>query len=410
MAREGLYTAIDLGTSKVCTIVASVRPDGSLLVHGMGIEPSNGMHKGRVVDVEKAKASVKQSIEKAQQDLARPVNWAYVGVSGDHITCQNTTYVLKRPRNGSGVSAREMEELSLRSMPEVPLGKDLLHHVPMNYVVDGLSGVRSPRDLDAETVEIRAHSIMGDAGPLGNVRSSVEGCKVAVRNLVLQPLAAAEAVLTEDEKEIGTVLIDIGGGTSDVAVYRGGNPWYTTVLPIGGFQLTRDLSVALGGAPFSVAEDLKLEYGRAMPGGIDDEEIPLPAFPGRQQPVISRHMLCQALYERIAETLELAMLKLRQAGLREMPPGGLVLTGGSAQLPALEDAAKNLVNAPVRIASPRVSGLPSDLRKPAYSASVGVLLWCIKHQGEKRAASDSQRAPNGKRGVVGRLLGMASGR
>ena len=409
MSREGVYTAIDLGTTKVCTIIASVRSDGGLLVHGVGIEPTQGMHKGRVVDVEQAQAAVKLSLDRAQQEFGRQVSWAYLGVSGTHITCVNNSSVRKRDRNGASVTRQDLEELIQDSEPQVPPGKELLHHIPMSFVVDGFSGVRSPEGLDAETIEVRSHSVMGDAGSLGNLRSAVKACKISVRGLVLQPLAAAEAVLTQDEQELGVVLVDIGGGTSDIIVYREGNPWYTAVVPVGGFQFTRDLSVVLGGAPYALVEEMKLKFCHAMPSTVaSNEEVPVPPFPGRQRPTISQRLLCETLRERVIETLELTIDKVRQAGLRELPPGGIVLTGGSASMPGLEKLARNVANAPVRIAAPRnIPGLPTALREPAYSASVGILLWGIKHHGEKRIYHGGKKVSNGQSSLVSRLLSMA---
>ena len=406
MAREMFYTAIDLGTTKVCTIIASIRPDGGLLVHGWGIEPSEGMHKGRVVDVRLAQQAVKSSLDKAQRSLGRRVSGAYVGVTGDHITSLNTTGMIKRRRNGSGVSQQDLNQLSEASCPEVPPGKELLHQISMTYVVDGFTGVRSPEGLDADTLEVRCHVVMGDSGPLGSVISAIKGANIAVRSLVLQPLAAGEAVLTEDEQEIGCVLVDIGGGTSDLIIYRGGNPWYTAVLPVGGFQLTRDLSIALGGAPYEVAEELKLTYGYAVPSSVPaDEEVMVPSFQGQERHVISRRSLCQSLHARFVETLELIVLKVRQAGLRQFPPGGLILTGGSSEMPGLQELASRVVNAPARISSPRgIPGLPAELRRPAYSTSVGVLLWGMKHHGEQRSYRVDDKSQWGYASLVRRLV------
>ena len=409
MAKDLFYTAIDLGTTKVCTIIASIRPEGGLLVHGVGIEPSRGMHNGRVVDIGKAQDAVRLSLHRAQQDLGKRVSWAYVGVTGDHITCMNAKSSIKRLPNGSGVSKGDLVELTEAARPQVPAGKELVHQISMGFIVDGLRGVRSPEGLAAQAIELESLSIIGDVGPLSSVINTVKGCKVTVRSLVLQPLAAAEAVLTEDEREMGTVLVDIGGGTSDLIIYRGGSPWYSSVLPVGGFQLTNDLSVALGGAPYEMAEDLKVRFSHALPGAIEaDEEVAVPPFETQEGRNISRRNLCQPLHERMVETLELISLKVRQSGLREFPPGGLVLTGGTAEMPGLQELARRVMSAPVRIAFPRgVPGLPSSLRKPAYSTGVGVLLWGMKHHGEMRSYQAEGKSPWSYAGLLRRLINSA---
>ena len=411
MAKEKFYTAIDMGTSKVCTVIARIGDDGDLVVHGMGIVPSDGIHKGRVVDVRMVQEVVRSSVDRAEQDLGRRVTDAYIGVTGDHITCFNTTESIKGRHDGTSVSKREIYELSEGSSPQVPPGKEILHQICIDYVVDGLAGIRSPKGLNASTVEVRSHVIMGDAGPLNNIIDAVNGANIAVRSLVLQPLAAGEAVLTQDEREIGCILVDIGCGTSDLIVYRGGNPWYTEVIPVGGFQLTRDLSVALRGVPHEMAEDLKVKNGHCLPASLSNEdEVIVPSFHGQRQNVISRRDLCQPLYARFVETLELVLTKVHQSGIRESLPGGLILTGGSANMPGLQELATRVANTPVRIASPDgIPGLPQELKDPRYSSGVGVLLWGMKHQGVHRRYASDRRGFLADTGWVRRLANLVWG-
>ena len=406
MAREGLYTGIDLGTSKVVTLIASVRPDGGLLVHGMGEAASDGMQRGRVVDVELAQAAVGQSLNEAQRNLGRLSGWAYLGVSGEHIACINNT-ASRRVAARSALSREDIEGIITDAKPNIPPGKELLHHIPVDFSIDGLSGVRSPEGLEAETLEVRTHSVTGDSAPLDNARRAVEACKVEVRDLIVQSIAGGEAILSPDEQEVGVVLADIGEGTVDILIYRDGNPWYSSVIPVGGFQLTRDLSIALGGTPHALAERLKLEFGHAMPSALDpSEEVPIPAFFGKLPTVVSRKGMCEPLYERAREILELIMEKVRAAGLQEMPSGGLVLTGGSAGMPGFDELGRRMFRCPVRIGAPGgYSGLPAQLQQPAYSASVGILLWGIKHQGERRDGQGARRSQSDP-GFMGRLLNL----
>ena len=389
--KEMFYTAIDIGSTKMCTIIAKIGAEGELKVLGMGIVASQGVQKGLVESIPETQAAVKASLDEAQRYLGRGVDWAYLGVTGSHISCLNTTSVLDGSGGEGAISSEDVRQLIRSSYPDVADGREVLHVIPMSYVVDGLTGVRNPVNLHADKVQVESHVVLGEAPILKNVVRAVEGCKLSVRSLVHQPLAAAEAVLTEDEREMGAVLVDIGGGTTDIVVYRNGSPWYTAVLPVGGNQITRDLSVAVG-VPFYLAEELKTRHGCAMPEGIPvDEEVQLPGFQGQPRRVVKKRDLCAPINERAVELIKLVVGKVRQAGLRQMPPGGLVITGGAAELSGLRELMKKTTGATVRVGQPSILGIPAQLRKPAYSASVGTLLWGIKHQGEKRTYKNGNR-------------------
>ncbi len=404
MAKEMFYTAIDPGSTKICTITARIGPEGELKVLGTGIVPSQGIQKGRVESIPDVQEAVKASLAQAQRYLGRGLSWTYLGVTGDHISCLNTTGVINGAGENGAISSQDVQQLIRSSYPNVSSGKEVLHVIPITYAVDGLKGVRNPVSLHADRVQVESHVVVGDAPILKNLVKAVEGCKISVRSLVHQPLAAAEAVLTEDEREIGAVLVDIGGGTSDLVIFRTGSPWYTAVIPVGGNQMTRDLSVALG-VPFYIAEELKIRWGHAMPDAVaSDEEIQVPGFQGQPRRAVKRRLMCQPLYERMSETLKLVLLRVRQAGLRQLPPGGLVITGGASEIPGLQEMARKVTGAPVRIAYPRgILGLPAQLKKPAFSASVGTLLWGIKHQGESRAYKNGEKTLWGHNAFIRRL-------
>ena len=396
MASETFYAAIDLGTTKVCTIIAKVGPEGELKVLGTGIVPSQGMNKGRVESISDTKEAVKASLEEAQRYLGRSVSWAYLGVTGDHITSLNTTGFLKGSGENEAISSEDLQHLIHSSYPKVSNGKEVLHVIPTGYLVDGLTGVRNPIGLHADRVQVESHVVMGEAPVLKNLVKTVEGCGVSVRSLVLQPMAAAEAILTQDERELGVVLVDIGGGTTDVMIFRGGSPWFTSIIPVGGNQLTRDLSVALG-VPNYMAEEIKVRWGHAIAEAVPgDEEVRIPGFQGQPQRTVSQRSLCNPIHDRLIETLKLILLQVQKAGLRNLPHGGMVITGGTAEMPGLQELAQKATGAPVRIAYPEeIKGLPSQLRKPAFSTSVGTLLWGIKHHGEKRAYRNGDQTLQG---------------
>lgn len=386
MVKEIYYTAMDLGTSKVCSVIARVGTEGDLKILGTGIVPSQGMQKGRIEDIEEVQAAVHASLTEARRYIGGGViSGAYVGASGSHITCLNTKNVLTNPSDLDSVTSHDLLRLVQSSLPEVGPSQEVLHVIPIGYEVDGLNGVRNPQGLHATQVQVESHVVLGDAATLKNTVKVVEACNISVKSLVLESLASAESALTGDEREMGVVLVDIGGGTSDIAIFRQGSPWYTAVIPVGGNQLTRDLSVALQ-VPSYLAEELKIKWGHAMPESVKpDEEVVVPSFQGQSCRIANRRMLCEPLKIRLVEMLAQILQRVRQAGLRQMPPGGLVLTGGCAAMPGLRELAQKTLGDPVRIAYPvGIAGLSSELRKPAFSTSVGILLWGIKHQGEKR--------------------------
>ena len=393
MAREIYYTGVDIGTSKVCSIVARVGSEGELKILGTGLTPSQGMQKGRIENISEVQTAVKTSLEEAQRYIGRGViTGVYAGVSGVHISCQNTKEILDNPADVDDVTPNRIEQLIQASFPAVDAGREVLHIIPIGYDVDGLSGVRNPVGLHAKQVEVEAHVVMGDAVALKNTVRAIQGAKVSVHSLVLQSLASAEATLTGDEREMGAVLVDIGGGTTGLTIYRQGNPWYSAVIPVGGDQFTRDLSVAMR-TPWYTAEEMKVKWGNALPELVRaDEEVVVPSYQGQPRRVVKRRALSEPLQARMIELLKLVLLKVRQSGLRQFPTGGLVITGGCAEMAGIKELALKTLGGPVRIAYPSgIAGLPSQLRKPIFSTAVGLLLWGIKHQGEKRPYSTAEK-------------------
>ena len=380
--RDSFYTAVDIGTSKVTALLSRVGTEGDLKIFGIGVVPSEGIQRGRVENIEEVKASVNAALTEAQRYVGGESvsSGAYVSVSGSHISSVNRSEILDNQENPDDISARMIDGLLKGSFPNIAPGQQVLHVIPMGYTVDGLSGVRNPMGLVGKLVEVEAHVVMGDSVVLHNTINSVESKDVTVRSLVLQGLASGEATLTGDEREMGVALLDIGAGTSDLVVYRQGTPWFSTVLPIGGYALTRDLAAALR-CPLNVAEVLKIKYGSVDPDSVPvNEEVELPVNQGQRRQSIPQRALAEPLHDRMAEILKMAIAEMRQAGLHDWPIGGLVVTGGGAEMTGLPDLAARIVGEPVRIGFPYgIYGLPDLLRKPKYSAAVGLLLWGIKH-------------------------------
>ncbi|HIN35721.1 MAG TPA: cell division protein FtsA [Dehalococcoidia bacterium] len=399
MARDTFYTAVDIGTDKVTSIMARVGSEGELKVLGTGVVTSQGMQKGRIENIVEVQEAVRTSMEEAQRYIgdAAPAD-VYTSVTGSHLSSLNTKEVVENPDDVGDISGKLLDRLLRGSFPDVGPDQEVLHVIPIGYHVDGMSGIRNPVGLYGNLVEVEAHVVMGDSVTLKNTVKAIEAGKASVKSMVLHSLASAESTLTGDERELGVVLADIGGGTTDIVIYRQGQPWYSAVIPVGGSQLTRDLSVALK-TPLYMTEEMKIKWGSVMPETIPaDEEVVIPSFQGQPKHSLSRRILCDPLNARMMELIKLIVLKVRQSGLREFPTGGIVLTGGGAEMTGLTDLVQKTLGGQVRIAFPEgIAGLPAQLRKPAFSAAVGLLLWGIKHQGETRSSMNGGRSTMGNK-------------
>ena len=407
MSKETFYTAVDIGSNKVCSIVARVGAEGDLKILGTGMVTSQGMQKGRIDNIDEVKVAVKSSLEEAQRYIGRGViSGVYAGVSGTHISCLNTKDMMENPSADDDIGPQHLDQLIRSSFPKVDPSQEILHMIPIGYEVDGMEAVRNPAGLHAKQINVESHVVMGDAATLRNTVKAVEASRVSVKSLVVESLASAESTLTGDEKEMGAVLVDIGGGAIDLMIYRQGNPWYSAVIPVGGNQLTRDLAVAMR-IPYFLAEDIKLKWGHALPELVRaDEEVVVPSFQGQPRRIARRRDLCEPLQARMVEMLKQILLQVRQSGLRQLPNAGLVITGGCAELPGIRELALKTVGGPVRLAYPQgIAGLPTQLQKASTSTAVGLLLWGIKHQGERRSYSNGDRTVKVHKSLLERLTG-----
>ena len=406
MAKELFYTALDLGSNKVSSVVARVGSEGELKILGTGLSTSHGIQKGQIESIEEATESVKNALNESQRYIARGlISGVYAVVSGNHISCINTKNVIQNVSDIGSITPDQVHRLIQSSYPGLDKSKEILHVIPIQYEVDGLPGVRNPTGLHANEIQVESHVIMGDSTTLKNTVAAIENNKIPVNSLVMQSIASAEATLTADEREMGSVLVDIGSGTTDISIFMHGNPWYSTVIPVGGNQLTRDLSVALK-LPYHIAEELKIKWGHVLPEIIrSDQEVVIPGHQGKPRKIVPRRALCEPLNIRSLEMIKLIMLKITQAGLRQLPSGGLILTGGASEISGLKELVEKTVGGPVRIAYPNgIAGLPSQLRKPAFSASVGALLWGIKHQGESRKYQNGSKTSWNYQSLVKKLV------
>jgi cell division protein FtsA len=380
VSRRGTFAAIDVGTTKVCTVVGDATADGDLRVLGVGVTPSAGLSKGMVENIHDATEAIRVSVEKAERASGQRVVGAYVGIAGAHIGSLNNRGIAAIADRDHAITeddvARAIE--GARGL-SIPTNREVLHVIPRYYVVDGQDNVTDPVGMYGQRLDVETHIITGAVSAMRNLSKCVEGAGVQVDCLVLEPLASADAVLRDEERRQGTVLADIGGGTTDVAIFVDGAVYHSVVLPVGGYHLTHDLVVGLR-VPFEAAESAKARYGHAVPSTVaSDETVELAAFGGEGRMIVHRRRLCEILQARCEEILEMIFNEVRQAGYDEMISAGLVLTGGSANLSGFAELARAVLGMPVRIGSPSgLQGLVESISNPAYATSVGLLHWAMR--------------------------------
>ncbi len=372
--------SIDVGTTKVCTTIADVTSDGGIRVVGVGVTPSRGLHKGLVVNINEAGESIRESVRKAQQASATRIESAYVGVTGRHVSSLNNRGVVAITRNDRLVRPDDLRRvLECARSVKVPNDRKLLHVIPRGYAVDGQVGVKNPVGMHGFRLDVETHIITAATTSVQNLVKCIRGIGIDIDDLILEPLASSEAVLTEDEKQVGVILADIGGGTTDIAVFKEGSIWHTSILPVAGYQLTRDVAIGLG-LPFDVAEEMKKRYGSVMP--VYESKVETNPAISQDGHGVSYQDLCDIIRARMEEIMRLILLEMPRADYETLVPAGLVLTGGSANLSGIEALGRDVLRLPVRIGVPtNMYGITDSLRDPAYATSVGLLLWGAKNEG-----------------------------
>lgn len=384
MSKQKTLVSIDVGTTKVCTSIAEVDEGDMIRVAGVGITPSNGLHKGLVVNINDARESIRESVKKAEQTSGYKVESAYIGVTGRHVSSLNNQGVVAITRNDRLVRPDDLKRvLQCAQSVKVPNDRKLLHIIPRSYAVDGQTGIKNPIGMHGFRLDVETHVITAAVASIQNLAKCIRGIGVDIDDLVLEPLASSEAILSEDEKNAGIILADIGGGTTDIAIFKDGSIWHTAILPVAGYQLTRDVAIGLG-LPFEVAEEMKKRYGSVM--SIYEGANAEPASPlSEDGHGASYQDLYDILRARVEEIIRLILLELPRSEYETLVPAGLVLTGGSSNLAGIDALGRDILQLPVRVGTPdNVYGIIDSLRDPAYATSVGLLIWGAKHQGTQR--------------------------
>ncbi len=398
-----LAVALDVGTRKICTIVAEVRPD-DIFVVGVGLEPSAGMKKGVVNDMSQLTAAISASVHKAEKSSGFDIARAFVSVAGSHIASLNSRGVVGIAGQ-RGVNLDDLDKaMEAARAIAIPHNREVLHIVPRSYSLDGQERVRSPIGMHGFRLEVEAHIITASSTSVANLEQSVEAAGVSVDRFILNPLASGEAVLTDEEKEMGAVVIDIGGGTTDMAIFIEGTVWHTAVIPIGGDLITNDLTHWMH-VPFDVAEAVKIHYGHALQRAVDSLETFLVEPFGEGMPVeVQRYAMAEIVEMRVAEIFENVRKEIKRSGYDGLLRAGAVITGGCAQLEGLREVAARELGLPVRVGKPeRLTGMADALRNPAYSTGVGLLRLGLKMDTIARPTPPTNTALPGSK--IGQVIG-----
>jgi cell division protein FtsA len=362
--------------------VGEIYEDGQLRIIGVGVAPSRGLRKGVVVNVQEATEAITASVRKAERISGYEITSAYVGIGGGHVSAINSRGVVGISRTARGISETDIERaLDAARAIAIPHNREIIHTIPRGYLVDGQEGVKDPVGMQGIRLEVETHIVTGASTSVSNLVKCVRAAGVGIDDLILQPLASGEAVLKGPEREMGVVLADIGGGTTDIGIFIEGSIWHTVILGTGGEHLTRDVAVGLR-TPFSTAEELKIQYGHAMAVSLTtDELIEVTSFGNGARQSISRLQLSEVIEARAEEILSLILREVKRSGYDGLLAAGLVMCGGTAELAGFKDLAQQVLALPVRVGKPQdLQGLTDVLDSPAYATSVGLLLWGMRHK------------------------------
>jgi cell division protein FtsA len=371
---KNLIVGLDIGTSKIVAIVAELQADGELNVIGLGQHTSRGLKKGVVINIDSTMQSVQRALEEAELMANCKIYNVFTGIAGSHIKGINSHGMVK-------IKDTEVTEMDVDRVVEtaraiaLPADQEILHVLTQEFIIDGQDDVRSPLGMSGMKLEVKVHIVTGAVAAAQNISKCIKRCGIEVSDLILQPLASSMAVLTEDEKELGVCLVDIGGGTTDIAVYKHGAIRHTAVVPIAGDQMTNDVAVAFR-TPTQSAEEIKIKHGCAH-GKIAGtrEMVEVPGVDGRDPRELSVSTLAEVLEPRIVELYELVQAELRRSGMEEMIASGIVITGGSSMMNGMVELGEEIFNMPVRLGLPKnVGGLSEVVSNPRYATAVGLVL------------------------------------
>lgn len=391
-AQNRMIVGLDIGTSKVVALVAEVDANGDIEIIGMGSHPSRGMKKGVVVNIESTVQSVQRAIEEAELMAGCQINSVYVGIAGSHVRSLNSHGIVAI-KDGEVIEADLERVLDAAQAVAIPADQKILHILPQEYVIDNQEGIREPLGMSGVRLEAKVHLVTCAVNAAQNIEKCIKRCGLDVDEIILEQVASSYSVLTDDERELGVCMVDIGGGTSDIAIFTEGSIRHTGVIPIAGDQVTNDIAMALR-TPTQHAEEIKIKYACALTQlAAADETIKVPSVGDRPPRDLSRQSLAEVVEPRYDELFTLVQAELRRSGFEDLIPAGVVLTGGTSKMEGVVELAEEIFHMPVRVGAPtRVKGLTDIVRNPIYATAVGLLEYGAAHSRQSNAKSSRKRA------------------
>jgi len=379
LAEGAIITGLDIGTTKVGVIIGEPTEDGNFKILGVGTAPSEGLKKGMVVNLEKAVDSVRAAIDDAELVTGKKIGSVYASITGDHIKSINSRGVIAIGKTGSEITSSDVDRaIDAAKTVAIPSDREIIHVLPQEYKVDDQSGIRDPIGFSGVRLEVDVHIVTGSVSAAQNVLRCIEKSGIGVEELVLQPLASSYAVLTKDEMELGCVVIDMGGGTTDLAVFHEGSVKHTAVIGIGGKNVTSDLAIGLR-TPLEQAEQLKCNYGSALSSTVDATEMVIvPGVAGRESKEVSRSVLASIIEPRVEEIFSLVARELKKSHFTEMLAAGVVLTGGAAQLDGVLELAEQIFDLPAKLGTPLQYDNCAEITPgPAFATGIGAIHYAL---------------------------------
>jgi len=381
MEKDNIIVGLDIGTTKICTIIGEVN-DSEVNIIGVGNSPSTGLNKGVVVNIEATVESIKKSVDDASRMAGIEVGTVYAGIAGGHIKGINSHGVIAVSGDNKEISQEDVDRvIDAAQAVAIPMDREVIHVIPQEFIVDSQDGIKNPVGMSGVRLEVEVHIVTAAVTSAQNIVKCVDKAGYYVEDIVLQPLASSEAVLTQDEKDLGVVLVDIGGGTTDIIIYSEGGIRHTAVLSIGGNFITNDIAIGLR-TPTGEAEELKKKYGCAYAPLVgSDEEIKVAGVGGRAERILPRIELTKVIQPRMEEIFELVAQEIRNNGYENKIAAGVVVTGGSAIMLGVSELAEKILSSPVRIGVPKgVSGLVDVVSSPVYATGVGLVIYGLNNR------------------------------
>ncbi|MBW5802358.1 cell division protein FtsA [Coxiella endosymbiont of Ornithodoros amblus] len=387
---KNLIVALDIGTSKIAVLVGEVAQDNQIQVIGFGTHPSRGLKRGVVVNIESTVQSIQRAVEEAELMAGCDIHSAYTGIAGSHIRSLNSHGIVAI--RDCEVNQSDVERvIDAAKAVAIPADQKILHILPQEFIIDNQEGVREPVGMSGVRLEAKVHIVTGAVSAAQNINKCVRRCGLQVGDIVLEQLASSHAVLTDDEKELGVCMVDIGGGTTDIAIFTEGAIRHTHVIPIAGDHVTNDVAVALR-TPTQYAEQIKIKYASVLPEEVNPEEaIQVPSVTKRLSKQVQKRALAQVVASRYEELFELVLAELRRSGFEDLIAAGIVLTGGASHITACIELAERIFQMPVRLGLPQyVNGLADVRDNPIYATAVGLLIHGYQSQLNNRPVFDLQ--------------------